>query len=163
MDKLADYEDQLYQLRTRAGSQVDNDARRQSMESKNTLDPKPSRFSLLNSRRIATPPVLSQQINEQPTSRRESDLQAALQREQEARQRAEGKLSDMNTEIEDLSVQLFQQANEMVAAERKARAKLEERVEILEQRDDEKRKRLDRLENALKRIERVRGLLATNG
>jgi hypothetical protein len=68
----------------------------------------------------------------------------------------------MNTEIEDLSVSLFQQANEMVAAERKARAKLEERVAVLESRDDEKRKRLERLEGAMKRIERVRGLLSVN-
>ena len=73
---------------------------------------------------------------------------------------AEGKVSQMNQEVEDLSVQLFQQANEMVASERKARAKLEERVELLEKRDVEKRKRLERLENALNRIERVRGLLA---
>ena len=48
----------------------------------------------------------------------------------------------------------------MVANERKARAKLEERVDTLEKRDAEKRKRLERLENALNRIERVRGLLA---
>lgn len=73
---------------------------------------------------------------------------------------AEGKVSQMNQEVEDLSVQLFQQANEMVASERKARAKLEERVEMLEKRDIEKRKRLERLESALNRIERVRGLLA---
>lgn len=73
---------------------------------------------------------------------------------------AEGKVSQMNQEVEDLSVQLFQQANEMVASERKARAKLEERVEMLEKRDVEKRKRLERLESALNRIERVRGLLA---
>lgn len=62
--------------------------------------------------------------------------------------------------MEDLSVQLFQHANEMVAEERKARAKLEERVAVLEQRDNEKRKRLERLEGAIKRIERVRGLLS---
>jgi hypothetical protein len=67
----------------------------------------------------------------------------------------------MSTEIEDLSTQLFQQANEMVADERRARAKLEERVEILEKRDGEKRKRLERLEMALKRIDRVKGLLGT--
>jgi hypothetical protein len=47
----------------------------------------------------------------------------------------------------------------MVATERKARAKLEERVAILERRDVEKRKRLERLESAMGRIERVRGLL----
>jgi hypothetical protein len=65
----------------------------------------------------------------------------------------------MNHEMEDLSVSLFQQANEMVATERRARAKLEERVEILERRDREKRERLERLEKALKRIDRVKELL----
>jgi predicted RNase H-like nuclease (RuvC/YqgF family) len=83
-----------------------------------------------------------------------------LAKEQEARKSAEGKVSQMSQEVEDLSVQLFQQANEMVASERKARAKLEERVDMLEKRDVEKRKRLERLESALNRIERVRGLLA---
>jgi hypothetical protein len=65
----------------------------------------------------------------------------------------------MSSELEDLSASLFAQANEMVAAERRARAKLEERVVILERRDVEKRQRLERLEKALKRIERVKGVL----
>lgn len=65
----------------------------------------------------------------------------------------------MSGELEELSAQLFQQANEMVASERKARARLEERVEVLEGRDAEKRKRLERLERAVGRIERVHGLL----
>ena len=47
----------------------------------------------------------------------------------------------------------------MVAQERKARAKLEERVKLLEQRDGEKAKRLEVLEGRLSRIDRVRGLL----
>ena len=47
----------------------------------------------------------------------------------------------------------------MVASERKARARLEERVMVLERRDGEKRKRLEVLEGRLGRIERVRGLL----
>ncbi|OCL13624.1 hypothetical protein AOQ84DRAFT_372008 [Glonium stellatum] len=172
VDKLADYEDELRQLRSSQNGAVtsatsvisdsatattsrtsDEDARPHSAHS--TV--KTSRFSsLLGGRKIspAPPPPL-------PSSSRESDLQAALAREQDLRQQAEGKLSQMSGEIEDLSVQLFQQANEMVATERKARAKLEERVEVLERRDDEKRKRLERLETAIKRIERVRGLLAT--
>ena len=66
----------------------------------------------------------------------------------------------MSVELEELSAQLFQQANEMVSTERRARAKLEERVEVLERRDGEKRKRLERLESALKRIDRLRALLA---
>ncbi|OCK82331.1 hypothetical protein K432DRAFT_293450 [Lepidopterella palustris CBS 459.81] len=173
VDKLADYEDELRQFKSSQnglsaasdsapvpnGRSSDEDARPNSANAA----AKTSRFSsLLGGRRaspaqppppLPTPPPLS--------SRRESDLQAALAREQELRQKAEGKLDQMSGEIEDLSVQLFQQANEMVAAERKARAKLEERVEVLERRDDEKRKRLERLEMAVKRIERVRGLLAT--
>lgn len=69
----------------------------------------------------------------------------------------------MSSELEELSAQLFQQANEMVAAERKARARLEDRVEVLERREGEKRKRLDRLEGAVRRIERVRGVLEREG
>ena len=167
VDKLADYEDELRQLKSSqdtstasdsatatTGRTSDEDARPQSANA--TV--KTSRFSsLLGGRKTSPAPPLPTL----PSSRRESDLQAALAREQDLRQQAEGKLSQMSGEIEDLSVQLFQQANEMVATERKARAKLEERVEVLERRDDEKRKRLERLETAIKRIERVRGLLAT--
>jgi hypothetical protein len=47
----------------------------------------------------------------------------------------------------------------MVAEERRARAKLEERVETLERRDREKMGRLDRLEKAVSRVERVKALL----
>lgn len=61
-----------------------------------------------------------------------------------------------HSELEELTAQLFGQANEMVATERKARAKLEERVQVLEKRDGEKRRRLERLEKAIERIERVR-------
>ncbi|KZF26514.1 hypothetical protein L228DRAFT_14307 [Xylona heveae TC161] len=89
-----------------------------------------------------------------------SELQAALAREQALRQKAEKMLADTNGELEELSAQLFQQANEMVATERKARAKLEERVAVLERRDEDKRKRLELLEGAVNRIERVRNLLA---
>jgi len=94
-----------------------------------------------------------------PSQTSAHELAAKLAKEQEMRQRAEGKAAQMSVELEDLSVSLFQQANEMVAAERKARAKLEERVMILERRDGEKRERLERLERALKRIDRVKGVL----
>lgn len=69
-------------------------------------------------------------------------------------------MQTVDTEIEELSVQLFSQANEMVAEERRARAKLEERVETLERRDREKMGRLDRLEKAVSRVERVKALLS---
>jgi DNA repair exonuclease SbcCD ATPase subunit len=82
-----------------------------------------------------------------------------LQAETKARLEAETSLSQAHSELEELTAQLFGQANEMVASERKARAKLEERIEILEQRDGDKRRRLERLEKALGRIERVRGMV----
>lgn len=86
-------------------------------------------------------------------------LLEALNREQHLRKQAEGKLTATSLEVEELSATLFEQANEMVADERRARAKLEERVGELERRDKEKRRRLERLEIALARIERVRTLL----
>ncbi len=82
-----------------------------------------------------------------------------LQAEKKARLAAESSLSQAHNELEELTAQLFSQANEMVATERKARAKLEERIELLEKRDGDKRVRLDRLEKAMGRIERVRGMV----
>lgn len=82
-----------------------------------------------------------------------------LTREQSLRQAAESRVSQTNEELEELSAQLFTEANEMVATERKARAKLEERVAVLERRDKEKRTRLEGLESRLGRIERVREML----
>jgi hypothetical protein len=165
-DKLADYEDELKRLKAQAD-------KRGPPTPPSTAEAPPaasfqSRFgaSLFGARRPSpAQSSASEPVSTDPaqSARRESDLQAALAKEQEARRMAEGKVSQMNREVEDLSVQLFQQANEMVASERKARAKLEERVETLEKRDVDKRKRLERLENALARIERVRGLLAPPG
>ncbi|MCJ1478879.1 hypothetical protein MMC13_007563 [Lambiella insularis] len=94
-----------------------------------------------------------------PSTETETELLTALTREQTLRLAAESAVSQTNEEIEELTGQLFQQANEMVATERKARARLEERVAILEKRDGEKQKRLEALEGRLGRIERVRGLL----
>lgn len=75
------------------------------------------------------------------------------------RRKAENNLQNAQSELEELTAQLFGQANEMVATERKARAKLEERVQLLETRDGDKRHRLERLEKAVERIERVRRLV----
>lgn len=86
-------------------------------------------------------------------------LQTSLETERNLRQQAETNLAQSQTELEELTAQLFGQANEMVATERKARAKLEERVKLLETRDGEKRKRLERLETAVQRIERVRRMV----
>ncbi|PNS19219.1 Rab guanine nucleotide exchange factor SEC2 [Sphaceloma murrayae] len=91
------------------------------------------------------------------------DLQSQLQKETQARVEAERKAAQLNGELEDLSQNLFEQANEMVATERRARSKLEERIKVLERRDQDKSKRLEKIEGAMKRLDRVKALLAGNG
>lgn len=122
--------------------------------SNNTLSPPKTPFSSLGR---SAPTLQSTQSDSRLVTM--SSLQTSLEEERTLRIRAESDLSQAQTELEDLTAQLFGQANEMVATERKARAKLEERVRVLEQRDVEKRKRLDRLEKAVKRIERVRAMV----
>ncbi|KAL3431770.1 hypothetical protein BDV09DRAFT_143657 [Aspergillus tetrazonus] len=110
-----------------------------------------------------SPPPLSQPRTDTPTPRpsfeETLELQNALNREQILRKAAETQLTQASTELEELTAQLFSQANEMVAQERKARARLEERVAVLERRDIEKRNRLERLEKAMERVERIRALV----
>ena len=85
-----------------------------------------------------------------------------LERERALRAKAEGRVRTVDSEIEELSVTLFSQANEMVAEERRARAKLEERIELLEKKDKDKMGRLDRLEKAVSRLDRVKAMLNQN-
>ncbi|KAJ5690597.1 GDPGTP exchange factor Sec2p [Penicillium macrosclerotiorum] len=107
-----------------------------------------------------TAPIHPAQPQSSPASSdNTSELQDALTREQGLRKAAETQLSQASTELEELTVQLFSQANEMVAQERKARAKLEERVAVLERRDIEKRSRLERLEKSMARVERLKALV----
>lgn len=94
-----------------------------------------------------------------PSSAPTAALADALEHEKSLRLAAETSLSQTQRELEDLTASLFSQANEMVATERRARAKLEERVSVLERRDEEKRRRLERLEKAIERVERVRGIV----
>ena len=150
-----------------------------------------------------------------PNPGRERELESALVKEQTERLKAEAKIKDINNEVEELSQNLFQEANEMVASERKTNAGLVERIKRLEQdleqrqqeqqsqanhkrqqssldssarkenarlreriqfleqrdanfamkleamkqRDAERKRRLERLEAASKRIERVRTML----
>ena len=83
-----------------------------------------------------------------------------MEKERALRAQAEEKARRVDSEIEELSVQLFSQANEMVAQERKARARLEARVELLEKKDQDKMARLERLEKAVNRIDRVKAMLS---
>ncbi|KAH0346086.1 hypothetical protein KCU81_g4028, partial [Aureobasidium melanogenum] len=106
-----------------------------------------------------TPPKASPMAPAAPSSPTVSELQAALAAETSRRVAAEKKHKDLEAELEDLSATLFEQANEMVAKERKEKAKLEERLKVLEERDRLGQKRLEMVENALTRIERVKKLL----
>ncbi|KAI5368094.1 Putative GDP/GTP exchange factor Sec2, guanine nucleotide exchange factor RAB3IL/RAB3IP/Sec2 [Septoria linicola] len=117
---------------------------------------------------------------------RHHELEASLIKEQTARIAAETKLKEVNSEVEELSASLFQQANDMVAAERRENAvlrdkiksleesgtgsasdllkkeneRLQQKVDSLEQREVDRKRRLEKLEAAQKRIDRVRMMLA---
>lgn len=119
---------------------------------------KQSRFSFLTGRRGS--PAQAQSLAPPPPPTPDTELLEQLEKERRLRARAEEKARKVDSEIEELSVQLFSQANEMVAAERKARAKLEARVEQLEKKDKDKMARLERLEKAVTRIDRVKAMLA---
>lgn len=140
-----------------------------------------SRFgSFIGSRKpLPAPPT-------QSPGPREKELQESLAKEKTMRAAAEQRAAEVTAEIEELSVTLFQQANEMVARERKDNAalrdrlaavepgatvstgagavqkengKLKERVRILEEREVDRKHRLEKLEAATRRIERVHALL----
>lgn len=169
VDKLADYEDELRQLKSSTAhppSSEPNLAPHPPPSPRPTSSAGPGRphissrlSNLLPSNRRATSTPPSEQSGHQTQTSNSADLLMLLTREQTLRQAAESRVTQTNEELEELSAQLFTEANEMVATERKARAKLEERVAVLESRDKEKRGRLEVLETRLRRIERVRGLL----
>jgi hypothetical protein len=127
---------------------ISHEERRPSTANSSTA--RQSRFSLFTTRRGS--PSL-------PSS--DPQLLEQLEQERALRTKAEERARTVDMEIEELSVSLFSQANEMVATERRARAKLEARVEQLEMKDKEKVARLDRLEKAVSRIDRVKAILAT--
>ncbi|GKT58602.1 ribosomal protein l32 [Colletotrichum tofieldiae] len=173
VDRWADYEDELTRLRI-AASQTSTSPPAAAAAAALAPAPSPTRTSFLSgganrlsqllsprsmkstpNLRAPSPPTAGAAGNPASTE----DLREALSREQNLRLAAESRLSTTSQEVEELSVSLFEQANEMVATERRARARLEERVETLEKRDQDKRRRLERLEGAVGRIERVRSLL----
>ncbi|KAL7925431.1 hypothetical protein ACQKWADRAFT_283989 [Trichoderma austrokoningii] len=176
VDRWADYEAELSRLRALLPSSTPEQSHSPTRSS--FFQAGATRISaLMYSRRpqTASPPAVSRAappVTPPPTEPRASmttttrnsgrtteDLLEALNKEQMLRKAAEGRLNETNRELEDLSATLFEQANEMVATERRARAALEQKVSELEQRDVEKRVRLDKLELAMHRIEKVKTLL----
>ncbi|KAH7371227.1 hypothetical protein BKA66DRAFT_469940 [Pyrenochaeta sp. MPI-SDFR-AT-0127] len=181
VDRCADYEDQIRSLRiAQDGNRLPRSNTSDSLDPSRPSDErprpatagsntKPSRFSFLTGRRSSPnnssslPPPLPPAKDTFPTAPQPTPVDITLlnelERERSLRAKAEARVQKVDIEIEELSVQLFSQANEMVAEERRARAKLEERVETLERRDREKMGRLDRLEKAVSRIDRVKAIL----
>ncbi|KAL8715379.1 MAG: hypothetical protein Q9220_000712 [cf. Caloplaca sp. 1 TL-2023] len=242
VDKLADYEDQIHQLKKSvppAASQESHSSPADPAPSSETMITHrtllQSRFASLlpSSRRSAsTPPssapptqlTHSQSLHHQssraanqetsapphhqhttsnptvlPSSSSSGaispapskDLHAALAQERSLRLAVEAQLTATSTEIEELSTQLFSEANELVATERRSLAALQQkhaqleedkiilekrvaerereegrlknRLEVLEKRDGEKGRRWEELEKRVGRVERVKRLLAEEG
>ncbi|KAL6151838.1 hypothetical protein ACJQWK_10268 [Exserohilum turcicum] len=165
VDKCADYEDQIRSLKApsqRAASPLrtltsQSDTAAELPRPTTANSTKSSRFSFITNRFPS--PANAVSMPPPPPPPNDYALLNELERERALRAKAEARVQTVDTEIEELSVQLFSQANEMVAEERRARAKLEERIEMLERRDREKMGRLDRLEKAVSRVERVKALL----
>lgn len=170
VDRWAAYETELSKLRaqvtaSRASSSLSHhhpqlDPAAASPTRTSFLQAAPGRISALLYPRKSTPNLRSDTPPPSATaSNTTEDLLEALTREKTLRHEAEGRLSATSKEVEELSASLFEQANEMVADERRARARLEERVGELEKRDVDKRRRLERLEVAMQRIEKVKKML----
>ncbi|KAI4144659.1 MAG: hypothetical protein L6R39_004089, partial [Caloplaca ligustica] len=234
VDKLADYEDQLHQLKTSSSTtQPRPSSVSPPPQSTDLPEGRPpsstgihrsafqTRLSNLlptNRRSISQPPssapptnlTHSQSVHHPPSSNppksnhhhtasnplpsdpslAPSDLHSALDEERSLRIALEARLSASTTELEELSTQLFSEANELVASERRnlhglqqqystlqAEAKewenkateteregrrLKERLSVLEGREKGKVRRWEELEMRVRRVERVKELLAAD-
>lgn len=117
--------------------------------------------SLLSSQRLSSLLGARKQPDMQMSVSLESvdELVAALARERGLRAEAEETVRRTGEEAEELSVELFERANEMVAGERRERARLEERLGVLEGREVARSARMGVLEGCMERIESARALL----
>jgi chromosome segregation ATPase len=148
----------LSSLRSLLGGGGGNNTQRRN-PSDSAMDFMPNPSYPLSASNTPPPPNTAQQpgFNQHPDPFH--TLQSTLASERELRLKAETNLTQTQMELEELTAQLFGQANEMVAEERRARSKLEERVRVLEKREREKGERLKKLEGRVERVERVRGML----
>ncbi|KAI4112053.1 MAG: hypothetical protein LQ339_000060 [Xanthoria mediterranea] len=232
VDKLADYEDQLHQLKSSSQPRPQSADHLDPINNPDQQPPPPAssdptiqirspfqaRLSSLlpSSRRSASQPpssapatqlTHSQSVRQPPSQPQPSsshhhhhhttsnplptDLHAALEQERSLRLAAEAHLSTTQTEIEDLSTSLFSEANELVAAERRAlhdlqtrydalqeearglrdrdgervkeAGRLQARLGVLEGREGEKGRRWEELERRVCRVEKVKALLREDG
>jgi len=169
VDKVADLEDELHAVRTSTPSRSSS-----SLSLTNTLPPPsttpephfPSTQSRLagfiSSRRAlwsrsSTPTRAPPPRTSTPNPNLPLEEQLALERA--AREAAEEKVVSVNQELEELTQSLFEEANAMVRTEKERVARLEAKLQILETREEDKRRRLTELEKAIGRITRVRSVL----
>lgn len=101
-----------------------------------------------------------------PPSEADSDsaleeLSRMLQVEKGKRQELEEKYRALQDESEVLSESLFEEANKMVSVERKEKHTLQVQLDALRNREEERMRRVEELEDAVERIVRVRGVLDT--
>lgn len=167
MDKLADYEDEIRLLRQQKKHSVSSASSEPSLP--NSEPPLPRQPSGPSHMSVPPPPLnrfsafltaATKRAGAPPPSPPPDEGNGPLEQERRLRMKAETRLQEVTAELEDLSASLFQQANEMVASERRERAKLEERVAVLEFREGRVKDRLGLLEGAVERIGRVREVLA---
>ncbi|KAK5698676.1 hypothetical protein LTR97_006324 [Elasticomyces elasticus] len=185
--RFADYENEIRVLQAKLRLQhrqenTSDDTQPALAPEKPTL----SRFgSLMHSRKAAP----SNNGMAQTASAREKELEGELIKERTQRLAAEKQVKTLEAEVEELSATLFQEANEMVSSARQETAalqdklqimeqqateqrvdadaeglheentRLRDRVKLLEQRDRDRRRRLEKLDAATKRIDRVKTLL----
>lgn len=189
--KYADYENEIRVLEAKLRQEQRKNSApnvETNLSAQAAQRPNISRFGSFMGTTRKTSSPLPEGASAAPASR-EKELEEQLVKEQTLRIAAETKVKEASAEIEDLSAQLFSEANEMVATERKRNAELRERLQILEQqyqhphgatdpeslrvenlrlkqklqtleqRDTDRKKRLERLEAANKRIDRTRAML----
>lgn len=89
----------------------------------------------------------------------EDDISEKLKREMKMRLDLEAKYKRLQDESEVLSQSLFEEANQMVAAERKLNHVATVKLQLLQDREADRKQRLEELEAAVGRIQRVRSIL----
>ena len=176
VDKAADLEDDLRLYKTGSPSSANSIPTSETSsflaQSRLTTFISARKGSLWGTRaQVKTPPPSSRANTPQrtptPNPRETLDptslpLEEQLATERCAREAAEEKVASMTLELEELTQNLFEEANGMVRNEREKCARLEARLALMESREDEKRRRLTELEKAVERIMRVRSVLEGN-
>jgi len=194
--KLADYENENQTLAAKLRQEQRKNGEAALQPAPQPAPGRPAQLSRFGSLMRKPVPSAANGAVQAPGSR-EKELEEKVVKEQTARIAAEEKNKELNAEIEDLTANVFEQAGEMVATERKENAALAEKIcllesrqrdqavavkeqaveskaslkleaenirlkakiETLEKRAVERTKRLERLETANKRIERVKTML----